>query len=70
MLDFALGQVARQRGVDDLELVLAPHGFDADEARVRDLLGPGIGLRRGAAAGGRDLRRRARREQRARPTAT
>ena len=45
MLDFAVGQVARQRGVDELELVLAPHGFDADEARVRDLLGPGIGLR-------------------------
>ena len=45
MLDFAVGQVARQRAVDELELVLAPHGFDADEARVRDLLGPGIGLR-------------------------
>ncbi len=45
MLDFAVGQVARQRGVDDLELVLAPHGFDVDEARVRDRLGPGIGLR-------------------------
>ena len=45
MLDFAVGQVARQRGVDALELVLAPHGFDVDEARVRDLLGADIGLR-------------------------
>ncbi|MEO9322593.1 hypothetical protein ABFT23_03830 [Nocardioides sp. C4-1] len=44
MLDFALSQVARQRGVDDLELVLAPHGFDVDPARVRELLGPTIGL--------------------------
>ncbi|WP_139980011.1 glycosyltransferase [Nocardioides litoris] len=38
MLDFALRQVARQRGVDRLELVLAPHGFEVDEARVRDAL--------------------------------
>jgi hypothetical protein len=45
LLEFAVGQVARQRGVDELELVLAPHGFDVDEARVRELLGPGIGLR-------------------------
>ncbi len=45
MLDFAVGQVARQRGVDELELVLAPHGFDVDEARVGDLLGADIGLR-------------------------
>ncbi len=44
MLAHALGQVARQRGVDSLELVLAPHGFDADEARARELLGPGVAL--------------------------
>ncbi len=41
MLDFALAQVARQRGVGSLELVLAPHGFTVDEARVRDAVGPG-----------------------------
>lgn len=38
-LDFALAQVARQRGVSSLELVLAPHGFDVDPARVRDAVG-------------------------------
>lgn len=38
LLDFALRQVARQRGVDRLELVLAPHGFEVDLARVRDAL--------------------------------
>ena len=32
LLDHALGQVARQRGVDRLELVLAPHGFEPDAA--------------------------------------
>jgi hypothetical protein len=37
MLDFALGQVARQRGLP-LELVLAPHGFEPDEAMVRATL--------------------------------
>jgi glycosyltransferase involved in cell wall biosynthesis len=31
--------VARQRGVDRLELVLAPHGFEVDPARVRELAG-------------------------------
>lgn len=36
-LDFALRQVARQD--TDLELVLATHGFVADEARVADALG-------------------------------
>lgn len=36
-LEPALRQVSRQRGVE-LELVLAAHGFDVDEARVRDLL--------------------------------
>lgn len=38
-LDFALAQVARQRGVTSLELVLAPHGFDVDPAAVRDAVG-------------------------------
>ncbi|MCW2767184.1 MAG: hypothetical protein JWO11_3143, partial [Nocardioides sp.] len=38
-LDFALRQVAKQRGVDRLELVLAPHGFDADPARIAELVG-------------------------------
>ncbi|MCW2764537.1 MAG: glycosyl transferase, family 2 [Nocardioides sp.] len=37
-LDFALRQVARQRGAT-LELVLAAHGFEPDAARVRDALG-------------------------------
>ncbi|MCD4523845.1 hypothetical protein [Nocardioides sp. cx-173] len=44
MLDFALRQVARQRGVESLELVLAPHGFAPDPARVRDLLPASIAL--------------------------
>ena len=39
LLDHALGQVARQRGIDRLELVLAAHGFEVDAARVRDLAG-------------------------------
>jgi hypothetical protein len=34
MVDHALSQVARQRGVRQLELVLALHGFDVDPARV------------------------------------
>ncbi|MEO5851739.1 MAG: glycosyltransferase, partial [Nocardioides sp.] len=38
MVDFALSQVARQRGVA-LELVLAPHGFEVDEAAARTVLG-------------------------------
>jgi hypothetical protein len=38
-LAFALDQVARQRGVDELELVLATHGFDADPGLVRERLG-------------------------------
>ncbi|MBA3780845.1 MAG: glycosyltransferase [Nocardioides sp.] len=37
-LDFALGQVAAQRGAD-VELVLATHGFAADEEQVRAALG-------------------------------
>lgn len=37
MLDFALGQVAKQRAAG-LELVLAPHGFTVDPVRVRDRL--------------------------------
>ena len=38
-LDFALAQVARQRGVDSVELVLAPHGFDVDPLAVRAATG-------------------------------
>lgn len=38
MLDFALGQVARQRGAD-VELVLAAHGFEPDRDAVRRALG-------------------------------
>lgn len=37
-LDFALRQVARQRGAE-IELVVAAHGFSPDEARVRELAG-------------------------------
>ncbi|MDX6374839.1 MAG: hypothetical protein QOD98_3827 [Nocardioidaceae bacterium] len=37
LLDHALGQVARQRGVDRLELVLAPHGFEVDPGRLAEL---------------------------------
>ncbi len=43
MLDVALGQVARQRGVP-LELVLAPHGFEVDEAAAREVLGRDVAL--------------------------
>jgi hypothetical protein len=39
LLEHALGQVARQRGVEELELVLAPHGFEPDPGRVRELAG-------------------------------
>ena len=63
MLDHALGQVARQRGVDRLELVLAPHGFDVPVETVQEALGPG---RRGAGAAAparRRLRRRAARRR-------
>lgn len=35
MLDHALRQVGKQRGVDRLELVLAPHGFEPDAADLR-----------------------------------
>ncbi|MDO9494582.1 MAG: hypothetical protein Q7J48_02665 [Nocardioides sp.] len=37
-VEFALRQVAKQRGVDSLELVLAPHGFSPDAGLVRGLL--------------------------------
>jgi hypothetical protein len=37
LLDHALSQVARQRGVDRLELVLAPHGFEVDAGRLAEL---------------------------------
>jgi len=43
MVDFALRQVGRQRGVD-LELVLAPHGFDLDRSRARAALGEHVRL--------------------------
>jgi hypothetical protein len=38
-LDHALAQVARQRGVERLELVLAPHGFVPDAGEVQDKAG-------------------------------
>ncbi len=43
MLDHALGQVARQRGVDRLELVLAPHGFDVPVETVQEARRTGRG---------------------------
>ena len=52
MLEHALAQVRQQRGVERLELVLAPHAFDP---------GSGRGGARGAAVGDDDLRRRAQR---------
>jgi hypothetical protein len=36
LLEHALGQVARQRGVERLELVLAPHGFEPDAGRLAE----------------------------------
>jgi hypothetical protein len=39
MVEHALGQVARQRGVRRLELVLALHGFDIDPTRVQEAVG-------------------------------
>ncbi len=44
MLEHAVGQVAHQIGVSELELVLAPHGFEPDVGRVRALLGPAASL--------------------------
>lgn len=44
MLDFALAQVARQRRVEQLELVLAPHGFAVDRARVQDAVGATVAV--------------------------
>jgi hypothetical protein len=49
-LGFALAQVARQQGVAALQLVLAPHGFTVDEARVRDAVGPAVDVRLAPAA--------------------
>ena len=43
LLEHALGQVARQRGVERLELVLAPHGWEPDPAQVREALSVGGG---------------------------
>lgn len=39
MVDHALSQVARQRGVRRLELVLALHGFDIDPIRLHETVG-------------------------------
>ncbi|MGA8846690.1 MAG: glycosyltransferase family 2 protein [Nocardioides sp.] len=42
MVEFAVAQVARQRGIESLELIFAAHGFDPGLARVQDLAGPGV----------------------------
>ena len=42
-LEHVLTQVRRQRGAE-LELVLCPHGWDVDPARVRDLVGPDVAV--------------------------
>lgn len=42
MVEFAVAQVARQRGVESLELVFAAHGFDPGLDRVQDLAGAGV----------------------------
>jgi hypothetical protein len=44
-LDFALAQVARQRGVASVQLVLAPHGFAVGPESVRSAVGPGVDVR-------------------------
>lgn len=38
MLDHALAQIAGQRGVDSVEVVVAPHGFEPDLVRLREAL--------------------------------
>lgn len=40
MVEHALSQVARQRGVRELELVLATHGFGIDPTRLPESVGP------------------------------
>ena len=40
MVEHALSQVARQRGVHQLELVLATHGFAIDPTRLPEAVGP------------------------------
>ena len=45
LLEHALSQVARQRGVERLELVLAPHGWEPDPAQVRELAGVEVQVR-------------------------
>ncbi|MGA8257542.1 MAG: glycosyltransferase, partial [Nocardioides sp.] len=42
MIDHALAQVARQRDVAELELVLAPHGFDVPADQVQSAVGEGV----------------------------
>ena len=42
LLEHAVGQVARQRGVESLELVLAPHGWEPDAAQVHELAGGSV----------------------------
>lgn len=51
MLEFALSQVARQRGLD-VELVLAPHGFEVDRSWAQERLGSGVRLVLAPAPGG------------------
>ena len=52
MVAHAALSVSRQRGVDALELVLAPHGFAVDEADLRARLGAGVALTVAPAAEG------------------
>jgi hypothetical protein len=40
MVEHALSQVARQRGVDELEILLATHGFGIDPTRLPESVGP------------------------------
>lgn len=40
MVEHALSQVARQRGVGELELVLTTHGFGIDPTRLPEAVGP------------------------------
>jgi hypothetical protein len=44
LVGHAVTGLARQRGVESLELVLAPHGFAVDEAELREALGDAVSL--------------------------